>query len=92
MSFGLRHDLERGLIDGIAGAIPIENHTIDSAADHVIDLIFHLSRIGRVVPDIHMARLPEPQNHVGVDLGRRAGIEQRMHIDFADVAGAQVAV
>lgn len=92
MSFGLRHDLERGLIDGITRTVPIENHAIDSAADHVIDLILDLRRTGRVVADIHMARLPEPENHVGIDFGCRTRIEQRVHIDLADVSGSQVAI
>lgn len=92
MSFSLCHDLERGLIDGITRTVPIEDHAIDSAADHVINLVFHLCRTGRVVADIHMVRLAEPENHVGVDLSCRTRIQQGMHIDLADVSGTQVAI
>lgn len=92
MFFGLRHNQLGGLIYGIVGTVPIKNHTIDTTAHHIVDLILDLGRARGTVADVHVVRLPKPQNHVGIDLGGRARIEQRMDINFTDVPGAAIAI
>jgi hypothetical protein len=51
-----------------------------------------LSGVGGTVADIHVVRLAKPHDHVGINPGGCAGIEQRMDIDFAYVSRALVAV
>ncbi len=92
MGLGLRHDLQRRLIQRIPGSIPIEDHTIDSTAHHVINLIGNFGGVGRVISDVHMVRLSEPQDHVGVNLRRIARIKQVVNVDLADISCAEVAI
>ena len=92
MAFRRRHHQLRGLIDGISRPIPIDNHAINAAAHHVVNLALHLRRIRFAIADVHVVRLPEPKNHVGINLGRRARIEQSVNIDLADIACAPIVV
>jgi len=92
MRFSLRHDLQSSLIQKIPRPIPVEDHAIDAAADHVINLSFDLVWIGGVIANVHVARFTEPENHVGVDLCGRAGVEQGVDVDLAHVPGTKVAV
>ena len=92
MSFRLRHDELRRLIDAVVRAIPVDDHPINSTADHVGDLAMNLFRVCRTVADIHMVRTTEPQQQMGINLGRRAGIQQAVNIDFTDVGGGAVPV
>jgi hypothetical protein len=92
MLFRLRHDELRGLIDGVVGSVPVDDDSIDSPADHVINLGVNLRRIGGAVADIHVIRLSEPQKQVGVDLGCSSGVEQGMNVDLADISRTQIAV
>jgi hypothetical protein len=55
MLFRLGHHQLHGLIRGTARTIPIDDHTIDAAADHVVDLPRDLAGIGRAVADVHVA-------------------------------------
>lgn len=60
MSFSLRHDLQRCLIQRISRTVPVQDYTIDTPAYHVVDLALHLIRIGGVIADVHVARFTEP--------------------------------
>jgi hypothetical protein len=92
MFFRFRHHQLRGLVFGIIGAVPVDDHAIDAAADHVIDLIRHLCRVGGAIADVHVVRLPKPDHQVSIDLGGRSRIKQGVNIDLADVPGAAVPV
>ena len=92
MGFGRGHDQLRGLIDGVAGTVPIDDHAIDAAAYHVVYLRLSLSGVGGTVADIHVVGLAEPHDHVGINLGGGAGIEQRVDVDLAYVSRALIAV
>ena len=45
MLFGLRHDQLSGVVDGIIRPVPVDDHPIDAAADHVRNLVVDLNRI-----------------------------------------------
>lgn len=92
MSFHLRHDELRRLIDAVVRAIPVDDHPINSTADHVGDLAMDLFCIRRTVADIHMVRTTEPQQQMGINLGRRPGIQQAVNIDFTNVGSGAVPV
>jgi len=92
MAFRRRHHQLCGLINRIARPIPIDDHSINPAADHVVDLALDLGRVRGTVSHVHMVRFAEPKHQVRVNLGGRAGIKQRIHINLADIARAQVAV
>ncbi len=92
MSFSRRHHELRSLIDGISGTVPIDYDAVDAPADHVVYLIIDLSCVVGIVADVHMVRAAEPKHKVRVDLGSRAGIEQRMNVNLADVSRAVVAI
>jgi hypothetical protein len=92
MAFRRRHHQLRSLIDGIFRPVPVDNHSIDPAAHHVVNLALHLRHVGLAITDVHVVRLPEPKNHVGINLGRRARIEQSVDIDLTDIACAPIVV
>ena len=92
MSLGFRHHEFCGLIDAVVRAIPIDDHAIDSAADHIGNLPVNLRRIGGAVAHIHVVRPSEPKQQVSVDLRARAGIEQGMDIHLADIPGTCIAI
>lgn len=92
MLFSLCHHQLGGLIDGIAGPVPVDDDAVNSAADHVLDLIVNLRGIVGVVADVHVVGFSKPQKQVCVDLGRGAGIEQRVNINLADIGCAQISV
>ena len=60
MSFSLGHHQLRSLVDAIVRAIPVDNHSVNSAADHVCDLPVDLVCIRGTVTDIHVVRTTEP--------------------------------
>ena len=74
MVFGLRHHQLRSLIFGVVGTVPVDDHAVDAAADHVINLALDLRGIGGVVADVHVRRVAKPQEQVSIDFRRRAGI------------------
>ena len=92
VSLRFGHDELCGLVDIVVRTIPINDDAIDSAADHVRDLIVNLPRVGRAVADVHVVRTSEPHEQVSIDLCVRARIEQRVHIHFAYVAGSRIAI
>ena len=61
MRLSLGHHQLRRLIDAVVRAVPVDDHAIDSPADHVGDLAVNLGRIRRTVADIHVAGASEPQ-------------------------------
>ena len=92
MFFGFRHDELCGLIDAVVRAIPIDDHAIDSAADHVCNLPLDLRWVGGAIAHVHMVRTSEPKQQVSVDLRARTGIEQGMDIHLANTSGAGIAI
>ena len=80
------------LVDRIVRPIPIDDHAINTAAHHVINLTLDLRRVRFTVTNIHVARLAEPENHVGVNLGCRARIEQGMDVNLADISRSSIIV
>ena len=90
--FGLCHDQLGSFVHRIVRAVPVENHAVDSAANHVVNLILHLLWVAGTVADIHVVRIAKPKHHVGINLGGRSRIEQRVHVNLADVSRASVAV
>jgi len=92
MSFRLCHNQLCGLINTVVGPIPVDNHAVNSPADHIRDLAMDLICVTRVVADVHVIRASEPQQEMGIDLGGRARIEQRMNVDLADTAGSRVPI
>ena len=74
LCFG-HHEL-RCLVDAGVRTVPVDDHAFDSAADHVRNLTVDLRCVGGTVADVHVIRLPEPEQQVRVDLGIRPQIEQ----------------
>ena len=92
MRLSFRHDKLCSPVDAVVRAVPIDNHAVDSPADHVRDLIVDLRRICGTVANADVARPTKPQKQMSVNLGGRARIQQGMYVHFADVAGAQIAI
>jgi hypothetical protein len=92
VTFRRRHHHLRGLIREAAWPIPIDDHAVDAAADHVVNLILYLDWIRGIVAHIHVVAVAEPEHQMRVNLGRGSGIKQRMHVDLADVARAQISI
>jgi hypothetical protein len=92
MAFRLGHHQLRRLVDRVVGPVPVDNRSIDAAADHVVNLTFDLRRVRLAVTDIHVARIPEPKNHVGINLRRSAGIKQGVHVHLTYVARASIVI
>lgn len=92
MGFGLCHDLQSGLIQSIARSIPVEDHAIDAPVDHVVNLALNFGGIGGVVADVHVVRLAEPEDHVGINFRSRTGVKQRVDINLAHIPGAEIAI
>ena len=72
MGFSFCHDEFGGLVFVIVRTIPIDDHAIDSAADHVGDLSVNVRGVRGTVTDVHVVRASEPDHEVGIDLGGRA--------------------
>ena len=92
MSFGFRHHQLCRLVDAVVRAVPVDDHAINPTADHVRDLPMDLLCIGRVVAHTHMVRTAEPQQQMGIDLGRRARIQQTVNVNFTDARGSPITV
>src|SRR5437879_1367775 len=92
MSFGLSHHQFRGLVDAIVRAVPVDNHSINSPADHVCDLPVDLFCVRGIVTDIHVVRTSEPEQEMGVHLGSRARVEQTMNVDLTHIACSGVPI
>jgi len=81
-----------GVVFAVVRTVPVNDHAVDTAADHVGDLLMNLSGIRGVVANVHVVRSSKPHHHVCVDLGGRPWIQQRVHVHFADVSGASIVV
>lgn len=92
MSLRLRHHQLRRLIRTIVRPVPIDNHSINSAADQIINLILHLRRVCRTVTHIHVVRSPEPPHEMGINLRCSAGIKQGMHVHLTDISRASIVI
>jgi len=92
MALSGRHHQLRRLIFRVVRSVPIDDHAINAAADHVIDLAVNLVWIGRTVAHVHMVRLSEPYHQMGVDLGVVSRVKQSVNVNFADISGAQVPI
>ena len=92
MALSFRHNEFRGRVFVVIRTVPVDDHAVDSAADHVRDLIVNLAGVGGTVPDVHVVRSSEPHHQVGINFGGRARIKQRVYVDFADTCGASVAI
>lgn len=92
MALGLRHYKLCRLIDAVVRTVPVENDAVDAPADHVRDLLVHLSGIGGTVTNIRVVRPTEPQHEVSIDLAGRARIKQGMYVDLAYIPGTRIAI
>ena len=92
MLFGLRHHQLCGVIDGVSRAIPVDDHAVDTAADHVRNLAMDLIGVGGTIANIHVVQSSEPQQQMRINLRLRAGIKQRVDVHLADISRAGVAI
>ena len=93
MLFDFRHYRQRGLIgEGISKPVPVDDHTIDAAADHVRDLTVNLRRILGVVADVHMTWIAKPGHQMRYHLAARARIQECMDVQLAGICGAHISV
>ena len=93
MLLDFRHYRQRSLIgESVAKSIPVNDHPVDAAADHVRDLTMDLCWILRAVTDAHMARIAEPGHQMRVYLGVRTWIQERMDIQLAGIAGTHISI
>ena len=92
MRLRFRHDELGGLVDAVVRAVPVDHDAVDSPADHVRDLTMNLGRVRGTIADAHVVRSAKPQQQVSVNLGCRAGIQQRVHINLAHIARARIAI
>lgn len=74
--FSFGHHQLGGLVDAIVRTIPVDDHSVDAAADHVRDLTVNLAGIGGTVSDIHVVTAAKPQKQVSINLGAGAGVKQ----------------
>ena len=72
--------------------IPVDNHTCDSAAEHVRDLCLNLRRIIGVIANVHVVAHTEPGHEVRVNRGVRSVVEQGAGWNLARVSRSGVAV
>ena len=92
MALRLRHHQLCRLIDGIVLSVPIDDHSIDSTAHHVVNLTLHLRRIRGAVAYIHVVRSPEPQQQMGINLRRRPRVKQSVNVNLAYVSRASIVI
>jgi hypothetical protein len=92
MALCLRHHQLRCLVHRIPRPIPIDDHPVDAAADHVINLTLHLSWVRGAVANIHVPWPTKPEHQMGIDLRSGSRIEQRVNIHLADAPRASIAV
>jgi hypothetical protein len=92
MSLRFRHDEFCCVIFAVIRPVPVNDDAVNSATDHVGDLLVNLTSIRGVVADTHVVRSSEPDHQVRIDLAGRARIEQRVHIHFAHIASAGIAI
>jgi hypothetical protein len=77
MLFDFRHHRQRSLIgESVPKSVPVDNHALNTAADHVRNLTVDLRRILGVVTNAHMAWIAKPGHQMRVHLGTRSGIQE----------------
>ncbi len=92
VGFGFGHDhLCCLVLEGIR-TVPIDDHAINAAADHVGNLTVDLCRISGTVAHVHVVRLAKPQHQMRVDFGLQSGTQQGVDIQFTDVSNPAVAI
>ena len=92
MTLRFCHHKFGGVVFAVVRTVPVNDHAVDAAADHVGDLLMNLPGIRGVVANVHVVRPTEPHHHMCIDLGGRPWIQQRVHVHFADVSGACIAI
>jgi hypothetical protein len=92
MIFRLSHNQSSGLIDSVIRTVPINDHSVDPSADHVLDLAFDLCGVGRTIPNIHVIGLSEPKKQVRVHFRRRARIEKSVDINVTYIPRPNISV
>ena len=93
MLFDFCHYRQRSLIgERVPKSIPVDDHALNTAADHVGNLTVNLRRILGVVTDTHMAWIAKPGHQMRVHLGTRSGIQERMDVHLAGIASSHVSV
>ena len=93
MLFGFCHHRQRSLVgERVSKSVPVDDHAINAAADHVRNLTMDLRRILRAVPDVHMARIAKPGHQMRVHLAARTRIQEGMDIQLAGIAGTHISV
>src|SRR5215510_3799539 len=91
--FHFSYKTQRGLVsERIAEAVPVYDYSIDTAADHVIDLMSNLDGIMGVVAHVDMPWIAPPRHEVSVNSRGRTWIKQRMNVHLANVGRTHVAV
>jgi hypothetical protein len=60
MLFGLGHHQFCGLIRIVLVAVPVNDHTVDAAADHICDLAVNLDGIVGTVSYVDVTRISPP--------------------------------
>lgn len=77
MLFDFRHYRQSSLIaERVPKSVPVDNHALNTAADHVRNLTVNLRRILRVVTNAHMAWITKPGHQMRVHLGARSRIQE----------------
>jgi len=93
MLFDFRHYRQRSLIaERVPKSVPVDDHTVNTAADHVRNLTVDLRGILGVVTDTHMARIAKPGHQMRIHLGACASIQKRMDVHFADIPGPHISI
>ncbi len=85
VGFSFSHHEFRRVVDAVVWAIPVDDDSVDSSTNHVIDLTVNLRRIAGVVAHIHMIGTAEPQQEMSEHFAVGAGVEQRVDVDFAHI-------
>lgn len=65
-----------GVVFAVVRTVPVNDHAVDAAADHIGDLLMNLSGVRGVVANAHVVRSSEPHHHVRINFGGRRWIEQ----------------
>ena len=86
------HHANRSSVCVVCGTVPINDQSIDAAADHVHDLAVNLSLVPGNVADLHVTVIAEPRHEVGNDLRARARIQKCMNILLADICSGRISV
>src|SRR5215471_2816519 len=92
MFFRLMHDHLRGLVLCIVGTVPVDDHSVDAAADHVSNLPLHLHCVIRRVSHVYVVPLSKPQQKLSKHFCGIAVVEQRVNVHFAHVVGTQISI